>query len=137
MESGSSTYMLLFRETSPERYEAMSADERRHCLGRWNDWCESLAARGKLQHGHPLEPTGRVVATTRDRRALDGPFAEAKELIGGYFMLTAASLDEATAIAEQCPNLEYGMVIEVRPVAGVCHLARSLGWQTMREPVGA
>ena len=66
-----------------------------------------------------------------------GPFAEAKELVGGYFIVTAASLDEATLLAEQCPLLAFGMTVEVRPVAGACHLARSLGWDTMREPATA
>ena len=64
----------------------------------------------------------------------DGPFAEAKEVVGGYILIEAASLDEATAIAEQCPNLPYGMVVEVRPIGQACHLARSLGWATMRGP---
>ena len=135
MEADSSAYLLIFRESTPERYEAMSRDERRECLRRWNEWCDSLAAQGKLQHGNPLEPGGRVVAS--GGRRVDGPFAEAKELIGGYFLLTAASLDEATAIAEQSPNLPYGMTIEVRPIAGGCHLARSLGLKGMREPAEA
>jgi len=67
-------------------------------------------------------------------RAIDGPFTEAKEWIGGYMLLEATSLDEATAIAETCPNLPYGMVVEVRPIAQACSLARSLGWTTMRGP---
>lgn len=77
---------------------------------------------------------GRVVSRAGGVRAVDGPFAEAKEVIGGYFLLTAADLDEATAIAEGSPNLDYGMTVDVRPIAPACHLARSLGWQTMREP---
>jgi hypothetical protein len=136
MDTGSS-YLLIFRETMPERYEAMSPEELRAALDRWNGWCDALAAEGRLEAGHPLEPAGRLVATVGGARGLDGPFAEAKELIGGYFLLRAADLDEATAIAEQCPNLPYGMSVEVRPVAGACHLARSLGWETMREPAGA
>ena len=98
----------------------------------WNGWCDSLAAQGRLQQGSPLEPEGRVVASGRLRGAADGPFAEAKELIGGYFLLTAASLDEAVEIAGQSPSLKYGLTIEVRPVARRCHLARALGWETMR-----
>ncbi|HET6566607.1 MAG TPA: YciI family protein [Rhodothermales bacterium] len=137
METGTSEYLLIFRESTPEVYEAMSQQQLRQALDRWNGWCDSLAAQGKLHSGHPLMPEARLVAGTRDRRVLDGPFAEAKELIGGYFLITAAGMDEATAIAEECPNLPYGMTVEVRPIAGACHLARSLGWETMREPVGA
>jgi hypothetical protein len=137
MGAEASSYLLIFRETAPERYEVLSPDQQRQAMRRWNGWCDQLAAEGRFQHGHPLEPAGRVVSAARDTRGsrtTDGPFAEAKELIGGYFLLTAASLDEATAIGEQCPFLEYGMTVEVRPVAATCHLARALGWETMREP---
>ncbi len=127
-------YLLIFRESAPERYAAMTPEERRQALQRWNDWCDELAAQGRLQHGNTLAPAGRVVSSARVTCAVDGPFAEAKELIGGYILLTAASLDEATALAEQCPSLPYGMTVEVRPVAQACHLAGSLGWATMRGP---
>jgi len=133
MDAAAPNYLLIFRESTPERYAAMSAEERRAALERWNAWCDALAARGALRGGNPLEPVGRLVSAGGGR-GLDGPFAEAKEVIGGYFLLAAASLDEATALAEQCPNLPYGMTVEVRPIAAVCHLARSLGWQTMRAP---
>ena len=52
----------------------------------------------------------------------------------GAYSLHAASLDEATLLAEQCPLLAFGMTVEVRPVAAACHLAVALGWETMREP---
>ncbi len=137
MGAAPSSYLLIFRESTPERYAAMSREERRRCLDDWNAWCDKLAAEGRLQSGHPLEPQGRVVSSASAGRKVDGPFAEAKELIGGYFLLTAESLDEATAIAEQSPNLPYGMTVEVRPVAEGCHLARSLGLRGVREPAAA
>jgi hypothetical protein len=131
-----SSYLLVFRETTPERYEEMSHEERRAALERWNAWCDGLLAEGRLQAGNTLAPEGRVVSREGGVRAVgsavDGPFAEAKELIGGYILLRASSLEEAVAIAEQCPSLPYGMEVEVRPVAEACHLARSLGWATMR-----
>lgn len=130
--------MLIFRESTPERYEQMSMEQRRECLLTWNAWCDQLAEQGRLRHGHPLAPEGRLVTRGRGGNgAADGPFAEAKELIGGYLLLTAASMDEAVAIAGQSPNLQYGMTVEVRAVAAGCHLARSLGWPTMREPAEA
>jgi hypothetical protein len=52
----------------------------------------------------------------------DGPFAESKEAIGGYFMLQVGTLDEAVAIAKGCPGLPYGSRVEVRPVAATCPL---------------
>ncbi|MHB1224733.1 MAG: YciI family protein [Gemmatimonadaceae bacterium] len=137
METAPSTYMLIFRESTPERYEEMSPEQLRRSLDDWNDWCDSLTAQGRLQHGSPLEPDVRLVSGAHARGAADGPFAEAKELIGGYFLLTAASMDEAVAIAGQSPNLRYGMTIEVRQLSPRCHLARALGLATMRPSAGA
>jgi hypothetical protein len=137
MDAGSNAYLLIFRESTPERYEAMTRDERRRALANWNAWCDKLAAEGKLQSGHPLMPEGTIVSRTNAGRRLDGPFAEAKEMIGGYFFIHAGSMDEAARIAEGSPNLEYGMTVEVRPIAGGCHLARSLGLKGMREPAEA
>jgi hypothetical protein len=135
MSADSTAYMLIFRESTPEAYEELTMEERRAELDRWNAWCDDLSVKGMMQHGHPLGDAGRVVSA-RGRRTIDGPFAEAKELVGGYFIVSARDLEAATAIAEQCPLLPYGMTVEVRPVAGGCHLARSLGWETMREPTG-
>ncbi len=135
MSAAPNSYLLIFRESTPERYEAMTREERRRALADWNAWCDKLAAEGKLQDGHPLFPEGRMVSRARTGRGMDGPFAEAKEMIGGYFFLHADSMDEATAIAEGSPNLPYGQTVEVRPVAQGCHLARSLGLRGMREPV--
>ena len=50
----------------------------------------------------------------------NGPFAESKEAIGGYFLLQVDDLDEAVEIAKQCPGLDYGIDVEVRPVAEQC-----------------
>jgi hypothetical protein len=112
-------YLLIFRETSPDSYKGLSAEQRQQLLTRWNAWYDGLATQGKVQHGHPLEPEGRVVSARGDR-VVDGPFAEAKEAIGGYFFLMVEDLEEATEIAKQCPSLQYGLVVEVRPVAEFC-----------------
>src|SRR4051812_3864927 len=117
METKSSPYLLIFREGSPNTYTGMSPAQRQQLMQQWNEWYDGLAAQGKVQHGHPLEPQGRVVSGARGDRVVDGPFAEATEAIGGYFLLTVASLDEATEIAQRCPSLRHGMIVEVRPVA--------------------
>lgn len=132
MESDASAYLLIFRDSTPETYAAMSSCEREQCLEDWYGWYDALASTGKVQGGHPLETAGRVVSGTQGERVVDGPFAEAKEAIGGFFLLTVDSLDEATEIARQCPNLKNGMTVEVRPVAKVCPLGQSLGRTTMR-----
>jgi hypothetical protein len=53
----------------------------------------------------------------------DGPFAESKEAIGGYFLLKVDSMDEAVSIAQQCPGLPHGAKVEVRPVLAECPLS--------------
>jgi hypothetical protein len=127
-----SSFMLIFRDTTPEKYEALSAEERKQSLDRWNAWYDGIAAAGQMEHGHPLHPAGRLVSSRRSEAVFDGPFSEAKEAIGGYFLITARDIDEATEIAGKCPNLEYGMTVEVRPVATMCHLAEGLGMTSMR-----
>jgi hypothetical protein len=120
MPTKSSPYMLVFRDATPAVYQAMSAEQRQQLMEQWNAWYDGLAEQGKVQHGHPLQPAGRVVSGVRGERVVDGPFAESKEAIGGYFFLTVGSLDEATEIAQRCPSLRYGMSVEVRPVADAC-----------------
>jgi hypothetical protein len=109
-------FLLLFRNAGPETHAHLSAEERAQLAKRWNDWYDALAAQNKVQHGRPLALSGRVVAGTRGEKITDGPYAESKEVVGGYFFLTVANLDEATAIAKQCPGLALGLTVEVRPV---------------------
>jgi len=115
----SSPFLLLFRNTGPETHQHLSREQREQLTQQWNDWYDGLAAKGKVQHGRPLGPQGRVVSGARGQRVTDGPYAEAKEAIGGYFFLTVADFDEATEIAKMCPGLPLGLTVEVRPVVEV------------------
>lgn len=108
--------MLLFRNTGPESHQHLTPEQRVQMTKKWNDWYDGLAAQGKVQHGRPLALEGRVVSLVQGR-IVDGPYAETKEAIGGYFFLTVANLDEATRIAKECPGLPLGLSVEVRPVA--------------------
>ena len=99
---------------------------------RWNDWYEGLAAAGKVQHARPLELGGRVVSGVNGQRVVDGPYAEAKEVVGGYFFLTVADIDEATAIAQKCPGLAVGLTVEVRPVADVSPVLKGVAGRPPR-----
>ena len=136
METTASAFMLIIHDVPQATYVALAPEERHESMRRWNAWTDGMAAQGKLVDGHPLEAGRRMISGARGGRVLDGPFAEIKELVGGYFVLTDVSLEEATSLAQQCPNLRYGMTVEIRPIAGACHVARSLGWETMREPAG-
>lgn len=115
-------YMLFFRNTGPAIFQPLSATQRQHLINDWNTWFEGLLADGRAVEGQPLELETRVVSGPAGARVTDGPFPEAKEAIGGYVLLTVTSLDEATAIAQQHPALAHGMIIEVRQLAGGCHL---------------
>jgi len=85
-------------------------------------WFKRLTEQGKAVAGNPLEREGKIVSG-KERSVSDGPFAESKEAIGGYFLLDVATMDEALAIARECPGLPYGIRVEVRPVAAECPVA--------------
>jgi hypothetical protein len=108
--------MLLFRNAGPEPHAHLTPVEKAAMAKQWNDWVEGLVAQGKLQHGQPLGLGGRVVSGAGGARVIDGPYAEAKETVGGYLLLNVTDLDEATEIAKQCPGLPIGLTVEVRPI---------------------
>lgn len=113
-----SRYMLLFRDSNAS-YHQMSPDQRQELLQQWNEWYQRLSSQGKLEGGHPLEGSGRVVSRSGSR-TVDGPFVESTEAVGGYFLLTVKTLDEAVEIARDCPSVRLGLTVEVRPVADMC-----------------
>jgi hypothetical protein len=91
--------------------------------GHWMTWFKHLADQGKAIAGNPLAAEGKVVSGKGGRIVADGPFAESKEAIGGYFLLQVETMDEAVAIAQRCPGLPYGAVVEIRPVLEQCPVA--------------
>ena len=113
-------YLLIFRST--DWYKGLSPEQMQQIADNWMAWFNRLKDEGKCAGGNPLEREGKVVSG-KNRVVSDGPFAESKESIGGYFLLTVGSMDEAVAIAQQCPGLPYGIRVEVRPIAGECPMA--------------
>jgi hypothetical protein len=113
-------YMLLFKGN--DWYKGLSPEQMQKVSDQWMAWFNQLTEQGKAVAGNPLEREGKVV-TGKNGRVVDGPFAESKESIGGYFLLKVNTLDEAVVIAKQCPGLPYGTVVEVRPVAERCPLS--------------
>ena len=110
-------YMLLFRGT--ELRKSLSPEEMQKVSEDWMAWFRRLTEEGKAVAGNPLEREGKIVSG-KERVVSDGPFAESKEAIGGYFLLDVTTMDEALALAKECPGLPYGIRVEVRPVAGEC-----------------
>ncbi len=114
-------YMLLIysdERADAAEMEKMSESERKAALGEWFAYSETLQKAGVMKSGDALQPT--ATATTvrlRDgeRITTDGPFAETKEQLGGYYLLECKDLDEALSWAGKCPGAKYGTV-EVRPI---------------------
>ena len=114
-------YMLIFRGN--DWHNGLSPEEMQRVASDWMAWFKRLTDQGKAVAGNPLAPEGKIVSGKSGRVVADGPFAESKEAIGGYFLLKVNSLDEAVAIAQECPGLPYGARVEVRPVMEQCPLS--------------
>ncbi len=114
-------YMLIFRGT--DWHNGLSPEQMQQVASQWMAWFKRLTAEGKVVAGNPLEREGKIVSGKNGKIVADGPFAESKEAIGGYFLLKVDSLDEAVAIAQECPGLPYGARVEVRPVMDQCALS--------------
>ena len=97
-----SDYLLLFRGNVWDR--GLSPAQIQKVVSDWMAWFDRLKAEGKCIGGNPLEMEGKVVSGKQGRTVADGPFAESKEAIGGYFYLTVADENEAIEIAKQCPG---------------------------------
>lgn len=84
-------------------------------MQKWVDWMKELGAKGHIKdQGNPLERTGKVV---KGRKAIsDGPFAEAKDIIGGYTLVEAKDIAEAADLSVGCPIFDSGGFVEVRPI---------------------
>ncbi|MFO1340838.1 MAG: YciI family protein [Burkholderiaceae bacterium] len=111
-------YMLLIIEPAGQRATRNRA-EGEQAYARMRAFAEELAAEGKLKGVESLaspQQATRVQVRDGRRQMLDGPFAEAKEFVGGFFLVDCASAAEALAVAERCPAAQWATV-EVRPVA--------------------
>lgn len=120
---GNNGYLLIFRGT--DWYNGLSPEQMQQVADNWMAWFNRLKDEGKCAGGNPLEREGKIVSGAT-RAVSDGPFAESKETIGGYFLLTVKTLDDAVAIAQQCPGLPYGIRVEVRPIAPCCPMVDEL-----------
>jgi hypothetical protein len=107
-------FMMIFRNKKNEGGEIPSAEQMQAVMKQWQQWIKNIAAQGiyggtnrLLSEGKTLKP-GNIIT--------DGPFIEAKEIVGGYLVIKADNLDEAVEIAKGCPNLLFGGDVEVRSV---------------------
>ena len=108
-------YLALIH-TSDEQWAAQSDAERSEMYGRYRTFTDDVAASGKLLDGAELQPatTATTVRVRGDETIVsDGPFAETREQIGGYYLFDCASIDEAVELAARIPGAQHG-TIEVR-----------------------
>ena len=117
MNTKEQQYLLLFRGNN--LFENKSTEEIQKALEKFGQWFEGLSAKGIIRGAAPLGLEGRIISKA-NRVVADGPFTESKEAIGGYLILALNTLDEALAIARTAPGLDYGVQIEVRPIAEEC-----------------
>jgi hypothetical protein len=106
-------FMFIFHGGSSSG--SLSPTEAQDNMQKWFTWIEKLRKEDRYLEGEPLEPRGKLVSGPK-KLVTDGPFAEGKELVGGYFIVHARDLDEAVAIAKDCPDFELNGKVEVRPV---------------------
>lgn len=110
-------YLLLIY-SNEQADAAVPEDEQRAIFGQWMTYTEEMKKAGVIVAGDPLQPTATATSVrVRDgeRMVTDGPFAETKEQLGGYYLVECADLDQALDWAAKCPGAKNG-TIEVRPV---------------------
>src|SRR5579872_7291850 len=108
-----SEFVYLYR--SGERMQG-SPEQMQQQMQRWMTWLKELTDKGHIKDpGHPLERTGKLVKG--QNTVTDGPFAEAKDVVGGYTLVQAKDLAQAVELTSGCPILDAaGGVVEVRPI---------------------
>ena len=107
-------FMMLFHsepdpdfDPTPEQIEAE--------VKAWQDWMGSIAAQGKIKnHGEALGFEGKTMHS--DGSITDGPYAEVKEIVGGFIIVSSDSIEGAIKLAEGCPALQNGGKVEVRDI---------------------
>jgi hypothetical protein len=110
-ETTMSEFLFLYRNG-----EKLSPEQMQQQMGRWMTWLKELGEKGVLKSaGHPLDRSGKLVSGAK-RTVTDGLFAEAKDVIGGYSIVEAATLDQAVELSNGCPIFHVGGAVEVRPI---------------------
>jgi len=109
-----SKFMFIYRAESSD--QAPSPEEMQEIMGRWMSWIEVGMKQGWMSDaGDALTPAGVVVRNSDV--VTDGPFAESKELVNGYSVVEADSLQAAAALAKDCPIYSAGGCVEIRELA--------------------
>ena len=112
-----SRFMLLLHD-DPRAFASMSPEQMQSVLEKYMAWGKRLREAGLMHGGEKLtDEPGKVLRSKSGQvRVTDGPYSETKEVLGGYYIIEAASYEQAIERSRDCPQLEYGGTIEVRQV---------------------
>ena len=110
--------LLLHTPADRPRVTSAGPEDYTRITREYMDWADRVRADGHMKGGSKLmDEPGKILRSAGSRIALtDGPYAESKEIVGGFFMISATDYAEACRIAESCPHIKYGSYIEVRQV---------------------
>jgi len=105
-------YLMIFRNAANET--TPTPDQMKTAVLQWQKWIGDIVRNGRYSGTNRLLRDGKTVRS--GKVVTDGPYAESKELVGGYLLVKAASIDDAVEMAHGCPGLLYGGNVEVRSV---------------------
>jgi len=108
-------FIYLFRGGENHAHNAANSEAAKKNMQAWMTWMGGLQQKGILAGGEPLQPTGKQVNGTK-KIVSDGPFIEAKEMVGGFLIINAKNIDEAVEFSKGCPIFEENGKLEVRPI---------------------
>ena len=118
-------YMLLLHQ-APNYNMDLPREKMLEMTKRYMSWAESLGAKGKLAGGEKLTAGGVRLVKVKDGKPVvsDGPYAELKDVVGGYFVIEAKDQAEAEAIAKDCPHMAISAAnwIEIRPIESMAEM---------------
>ena len=106
-------FMLIF--TNNPNMPKATPEQMQANMQLWFAWIDKLKSTNQYVSGEALMPGGKMV-TGKKALVTDGPFAESKEIVGGYFIVRAASIEDATVLAKDCPDLPHDGKVQVREV---------------------
>ena len=107
-------YMMIFIGANYEDI-GLSPEQLQDRMGRWFTWGDKMQEKGILKGGHALKSQAKRITDT-EKTITDGPFAESKELVGGYYIISAENYDDAMEVAKDYPDFDLGGTVEVREV---------------------
>ncbi len=106
-------FILLLRNGE---FPVYSPEEMQKVLEKYLAWADKLRAEGRYRGGDELKDGGCIVSMKNGKFVVDGPYVETKEIVGGYFLIEAKSLEEAAEISKECPHLRFSGSIEIREI---------------------